>query len=166
MNKPLFFSVFLTIALLLVVTPAVAQNQEGSVEISKSIVPSSETKVSDFTSCVEQLVKVGIASKDATGSCLKASKIASKTATRVANEAADATKASRPMLVTPPYGYGYGYRDYYGYRYRVGGYGFLGPTYYSHRYSAPRYHTPRYHTPRYSRPPRDTGSTRNAPRTK
>lgn len=89
-------------------TLSFGQSQDGAVAISKAIVPASETIVNDFSTCVEKLVGLKISSKEALASCKEATKVAANVATRVANEAADATKASRPIVVTSSYGYGYG----------------------------------------------------------
>lgn len=114
---------------------ALAQ-QEGSVAIAEAIVPASQNVVSDFVGCVKELTQTGISSKDALKACKEASKVQAKVVSDVSDDASGATKASRPVVVSPysygGYGYGYSYRPY------------TPPT--------PRYHVPRYHVPRYSRP--------------
>jgi hypothetical protein len=80
------------------------------VAIAGTIVPASGATVSDFTTCVSSLKETGVKVEEAVKACTKVASLAVKAATRLANEAADATKASRPLIV----GYGrYGYSDYY-----------------------------------------------------
>lgn len=55
--------------------------------------------------------------KDTRKFCLELVKLEVKRGTKIANEAADAAQAARPVVVDSPYGYGYR-RRYYG-----GGYG-------------------------------------------
>lgn len=89
-----------------------AQQQLGSVAIAGAITPSMETAtVSEFTGCVEKLTAAKVVGKEAVKACTKIAEIAAKTTTRLANEAADATKASRPIIMM---GRGYG-------NYRTGG---------------------------------------------
>lgn len=109
-------TLFSLISLLIwgLLTPAVAQ-QEGSVAIAKAIRPAEEKTFSDFATCVANLKKEGMEVGAAAKACNKIASIVAKTTTRLANEAADATKASRPMVVSP-----YGYESYYG---RSGWYG-------------------------------------------
>ncbi|MEK7642767.1 MAG: hypothetical protein AAB392_03145 [Patescibacteria group bacterium] len=99
--------------------PVLAQSQEGSVEIAKSAAPTdilTDGVVGCFSTVSEKL-----SAEKAAEFCLKAAKIEAERAKKIANEAADATKASRPMVVAPYSGYGgygYGYRSYsYGNRY-------------------------------------------------
>lgn len=93
-----------------------AQSQSGSEAIAKAIVSSAEDTVGNFADCVEKLVRLTTTTEKAISACKDVSKIASHTATRVANEAADATKASRPIMVADygGYGGGYSYRDGWG----------------------------------------------------
>jgi hypothetical protein len=108
----LFFTIFFFVGLL----SLEAQDQAGSVAIADAIVPSAENVVGDFTDCVKELAGTAVPTKDAIKACKEVSKLAVRATTRVANEAADATKASRPMIVDG-WGGNYGYSGY-GYRYR------------------------------------------------
>lgn len=112
-------TLFSLISLLIwgLLTPAVAQ-QEGSVAIASAIRPPTDTA---FQECVITLVeRAKVTSKEAIAACNKNGDRLAKTTTRLANEAADATKASRPMVVSP---YGYGYDSYYRSGYESYGYG-------------------------------------------
>ena len=97
--------------------PATAQNQEGSAAIAESIRADGEGPLlRDGPDCVLRLTKEGGMEKKAAAKlCKSFAEIQAKTSRRVANEAADATKASRPLLVYGRYGYGGGYYGgYYG----------------------------------------------------
>ncbi len=94
-------------------TPLKAQ-QEGSVEIAKSVT-TTPVLVDGPVNCLETAAKV-LPAKDAAKFCLDAAKIEADRAKRVANEAADATKASRPQVISP---YG-GYSRYGGWGYNRG----------------------------------------------
>ncbi|MEK7200834.1 MAG: hypothetical protein AAB672_01750 [Patescibacteria group bacterium] len=113
-------TLFSLISLLIwgLLTPAVAQ-QEGSVAIASAIRPAEEKTFSDFATCVANLKKEGMKVEAAAKACDKIASTVAKTTTRIANEAADATKASRPVVVSP---YGYGYDSYY--RSGYGSYGY------------------------------------------
>lgn len=114
--------------------------QEGSVAIADKIVPSSESIVADFVSCVKELTQTGeVNSKDALKACKDVTKTRAKVVSDVSDDASGATKASRPIVVSPYYG---GYGGYYGYSYRR-------QVVQQYRYHTPRYHTPRYHVPQY-----------------
>lgn len=93
--------------------------QEGAVAIASAIRSEPDTTTQNFTDCVGKLVEAGLPAKDASRECKEVTKIVAKTTMRVANEAADATKASRPVVVNPYGGYGYAV----GYRYRYSGRG-------------------------------------------
>lgn len=97
--------------------PLAAQTQEGSVEIAKSIPSGDDASVADFTTCVERLNKSGASADKAIDACTKIASIVAKRATKIANEAADATKASRPVVVADPYwgGSRYGYSGRWNY---------------------------------------------------
>lgn len=96
--------------------PLWAQSQEGSVAIASAIRPEKDTVVADFTTCVTAMKVAGATFKEAAKSCKEIAKVATNVTTRLANEAADATKASRPMVVMGGYGYrNYGYGTSYGY---------------------------------------------------
>lgn len=109
-------AMFVFLALFAGLLSALAQEQSGSVAIAEHIRPAVDTTLTDFTACVEKLKNVGVETKEAVASCKDVTKIASKTTTRIANEAADATKASRPIMLYNRYGYGgygsYGYGSY------------------------------------------------------
>lgn len=95
--------------------------QEGSVEIAKAIRPNEEINLSSFSGCVERLNAVGLSPKESAKECKEAAKLVVKNSTRIANEAADATKASRPVVVSNCCGWGGGwgntvvYTPYYRY---------------------------------------------------
>lgn len=113
-----------------------AQTQNGSVAIAEAIEPASQDVVGNFTGCVKELAPT-VGAKEALKACKEVSKVATDAAKRVANEAADATKASRPLVV---------FGDRYG-RYNRG---FYRRSVVYRRPVVRR--VPRYHTPRYSRP--------------
>ena len=104
------------LVLFLVIVPLWAQDQGGSVAIAESVFPSTENTVGNFTDCVEKLMGLDVPSPKAINACNGASKIAAKEKIRGWNNAADATKASRPVVIVSRYGgYGGGYygRSYY-----------------------------------------------------
>jgi hypothetical protein len=111
MKKAMFLALFVILAL---VAPLGAQ-QEGSVAIAGEITPSAENIVPDGVTCLADAAKV-LAPEKAAKYCENLAKLTAKTSTRVANEAADATKASRPLVITSGYGYGGGYSRSYSYR--------------------------------------------------
>ena len=119
------------LAFFLVFVPLWAQDQDGSVAIANAIRPleHGDATLPNFTGCVADLVAVQVASKDAVKACTKVTKEIGNTSRRIANEAADATKASRPVLVYSRYGYGYYGRSYYS------------RPYYSRPRPAPTYHS-------------------------
>lgn len=107
----LFTMIFVSFALLLGGLPLEAQNQSGSEAIADQIRPANENRMSEFTECVVTLTtKASFKAEEAAKQCKEIAKIAAAEAMKIANEAADATKASRPLVVSP---YGYGYRGYY-----------------------------------------------------
>ncbi len=112
-------TLFLTALLVLAVSaPLSAQNQSGSEAIAESVRPGyGDANMVNFTRCVVDLKNTGTRDKDARKACAKQSERMLEASKRIANEAADATKASRPLLVYSRYGrYGsyYGGRGYYG----------------------------------------------------
>ena len=79
--------------------------QEGSVAIASAIRMEGDTTTQDLVNCVRGLVQTGVLAKDARGDCKEVLKDRNKTSAKIANEAADATKASRPVVVVgSPYG--------------------------------------------------------------
>jgi hypothetical protein len=136
------FTCFFFVFVLLGAIPLAAQNQEGSVAIASAIEPASQDVVGDFTGCVKELAPT-VGAKEALKACKDALKLAVKAATRVANEAADATKASRPILVNP-WGYRGGYTSY---RYLGAGFSLRSrpprPVRRPYRERVPRYSRPR-----------------------
>lgn len=99
----IFFKVLIT---LFVGGLTLSAQQEGSVSIASAIRSEQDmaTTTQNFTNCVSRLVEVGLPVKDAAKECKDVAKIVAETTKRVANEAADATKASRPLVVMSPYG--------------------------------------------------------------
>ncbi|MEK7669521.1 MAG: hypothetical protein AAB350_02975 [Patescibacteria group bacterium] len=89
--------------------------QAGSVAIAGNIRSEEEkSELDEFAECVSKMKIAGASYKEASKDCREYRKVLAKESTRIANEAADATKASRPMVYN---GYGnYGYRSY-GYSY-------------------------------------------------
>lgn len=84
--------------------------QEGSVAIAQSVRAENEdSTLSGFTKCVADLKESGVKDKAAIKACTKMANIIAHTTTRVANEAADATKSSRPLFVNNGWGPSYGY---------------------------------------------------------
>jgi hypothetical protein len=116
--------------------PLVGQ-QEGSVAIAGKI--PAPASMNDFTGCVAQLAERGIKADAAAKNCHAAMKTMADATKKVANEAADATKASRPRIIWGGYGYGYG-RYYYS-----GGYYYRRPMVYHRR---PSYHRPNHNRSR------------------
>lgn len=92
--------------------PVAAQSQEGSISIASQIRPANENRLSEFAECVITLTKVGFRAEESAKQCREVVKIVAAEAMKIANEAADATKASRPVVIV---GSPYGYRGYYGY---------------------------------------------------
>lgn len=115
--KKVQFGAILWLVVALVSAPLMAQNQEGSVAIAANIRPENEDKtLSIFSKCVVDLTQTGLTAKDAVKACKEASEIEASKSKKIANEAADATKASRPVVIT--HGYGYSYGVYYNNRSR------------------------------------------------
>lgn len=141
MKKALFLAILAALPLL--------GQQEGSVAIAESIRPQGESAtLSNYTKCVADLAQIGLKPEKAAEFCEKRASREEKASAKIANEAADATKASRPMVVVPRYGYGYG-GGYSSYGYGVG---FQIQTQRRGYYrSAPR-RQPRYSRPRQSSP--------------
>ncbi|KKP80068.1 MAG: hypothetical protein UR80_C0039G0007 [Parcubacteria group bacterium GW2011_GWB1_35_5] len=83
--------------------------QDGAVAISNNIrgIDGGITML-DFTGCVSSLKGAGMKVEVAAKKCMGFVKNTNHTSVRIANNAADATKASRPVVVSG-YGYGYGY---------------------------------------------------------
>jgi hypothetical protein len=98
----------LTVAVLATLTLTVSafgQSQDGSVAIAESIrAKDDDSTMGGYAACVVKLKQAGTADKEARKDCREAMKIMAHTSTRIANEAADATKASRQVCC----GYGYG----------------------------------------------------------
>lgn len=116
--KTTFFTLFFFLGL----SSLEAQEQPGSVAIAGAIAPSMKTAmVSEFTGCVEKLVVTKVEGKEAIKACKDIAKIVANTTTRLANEAADATKASRPMIINNGWGNGGGYYGGYS-NYQTGSY--------------------------------------------
>jgi hypothetical protein len=103
MKKSLVFALFLVVFGAFVSAHA---QQAGSVAIASHIDSSGDKIIPDYTKCVSDLKGLGAKIEDAMKNCKETAKIASHTITRVANEAADATKSSRPVVVNSGYGYG------------------------------------------------------------
>ncbi len=94
-----------------VFTPTEAQDQSGSVEIAKSAAPTdilTNGAVECFTTVSQKL-----SAEKATEFCLKAAKLEARRGEKIANEAADATKASRPLIILSDR-FSYGRSGYYG----------------------------------------------------
>jgi len=111
------WSIFLVVlALLLGFSPAVAQDQAGAVAIAATIRSKSGEvmELGSFTDCVAKMMSVGASYKEAAKDCREYRKVLADESKKIANEAADATKASRPVVVDGwgRNGYGYGYRSY------------------------------------------------------
>jgi hypothetical protein len=107
------------LAIISVAAPVSAQSQEGSVAIAASIRnQGDDATLGGYAACVAKLKQAGASVKEANAECQKAMRIMSDASKRIANEAADATKASRQVCC----GYGYrrssnryaGYDGYYG----------------------------------------------------
>lgn len=116
--KVRFFIAILALFLGLLPMTAQTGSQEGSVAIAAAIRPATAVaELDEFAECVAKNKGNGASYKEAAKDCKEYRKILAKESTRIANEAADATKASRPMILGygRDYGYGYGYGNY-GYR--------------------------------------------------
>src|SRR3989339_1726095 len=129
-----FSSIFaLLVGLLSLALPASCQSQAGSVAIAAAIRPaqspvytelegeqsgsviiSANTELDEYAQCVANMKASGASYKEGAKDCKDYRKVLAKESTRIANEAADATKASRPMIIS---GYGRGYSSSYGYSY-------------------------------------------------
>ncbi len=77
-------------------------SQEGSVAIANKI-SMDPTPLTSFSDCVADLVATNLKPKEAVSACKDAAKIAADLEKRKANEAADATKSSRPFILIPRY---------------------------------------------------------------
>ena len=86
-------------------------SQAGSVAIAESIRVEGVNELDEFAKCVSALKTAGASYKEAAKDCKDYRKVLAKESTRIANEAADATKASRPFVVVYDlYGYSGGSR--------------------------------------------------------
>jgi len=92
-------------------------DQAGAVAVAAVIrSENAKSELDEFAECVSKMRDSGASYKEASKDCREYRKVLAKESTRIANEAADATKASRPVVMSPYYGYsgyGYGYRTYY-----------------------------------------------------
>lgn len=107
--KTLTFALFFFLGL----SSLEAQQQAGSVEIAKSATPT-DLITSGAVDCFST-VSAKMAPEKAADFCLKVARIETDRGKRIANEAADATKASRPMVIATGR-YGSGWSGSYGYR--------------------------------------------------
>lgn len=80
-------------------------SQAGSVEIAKAV-PPTDVLTAGAVDCLKESKQVLTADK-AAEFCLKVMKAETDRAKRIANEAADATKASRPIILSRRYRGGY-----------------------------------------------------------
>lgn len=94
------------------------QNQDAATKIAGSVEPS-EILIKEGTDCLTEAAKV-LEAKEAAKYCLELRKLEVKRATKLANEAADATKNNWPRPTVINNGWGYGGGGYYrsGYSYR------------------------------------------------
>jgi len=135
--KVRLFSVILALFLVILTATAQTGEQAGSVAIATTIRPAvgSESELDEYAECVGKMKVAGASYKEASKDCKDYRKVLAKESTRIANEAADATKASRPQVYGGYGRYGYGY----------GGYGYS-RSYYSRpvivRQAAPQRHVP------------------------
>lgn len=99
----------------------------GSIGVASAQTPAAPgVRIADAaqptTLLIDAAVKcAAIGDKDTRKFCLNLVKIEAERGKKVANEAADAAKAARPVVVNP-YGYGYGYGYGSGYGGYYGGY--------------------------------------------